>query len=261
LVRHLLSLLIAALLLLSLGRAVEAQPQTAAPSPPAPAGYDEAIDRAFEEFALGNYPEARAHFLAAHRLFPNARTLRALGMVDFEEKRYRAAIIDLEQALASTVRSLTPEQQSHVQNLIEQARNYVARYRFELAPREAALVVDGEAVPPEQREQLWLDVGEHVVDVRAEGYRDQRTRLLVSGQRDETVRLALLPYRPVERADDGSDRQRRRRRWLWSAAAAVVAGAAAVAVVQFTRDRSPSGREGAITIPAQWTVAAQRMTP
>lgn len=208
-----------------------------------PAGYTVAVDRAFDEFALGNYAEARAHFLIAHRLLPNARTLRALGMVDFEEKRYRAAIEWLEQALVSDVRPLTPEQRAHVEGLISQARDYVARHRFAITPAHAELRIDG--APSDVRDEVWLDVGTHEIEVRAEGHLTQRRRLLVAGRRDEIVRIDLPRE---ESASAGADEQRsRRRRIAWSSAAAlVVAGAATLLVVQLTRapkQREPGGDE------------------
>jgi tetratricopeptide (TPR) repeat protein len=225
--------LIAALSIMIAAAPVAAEAET-------PPGYTTAVDRAFDEFALGNYAEARTHFLTAHRLLPNARTLRALGMVDFEEKRYRAAIDWLDQALASQVRPLTPEQRAHVGGLIAQARDYVARYRFVITPPHAKLLIDGAV--SDLREELWLDVGTHELEVRAEGHLTQRRHLLVTGQRDQTVRIDLS----AEQAASGANELRtKRRRIAWSSAAALlVAGVATALVVQLTREpkqREPSG--------------------
>lgn len=49
-----------------------------------PAGYRDAIDTALQEMGLGNYEEAREQFARAHALSPNARTLRGLGISEFE---------------------------------------------------------------------------------------------------------------------------------------------------------------------------------
>lgn len=251
--------LLHSLLALALVAALAA-PALAAPTE-APPGYEPAVDAAFEEFALGNYAEARAQFLRAHALFPNARTLRALGMVDFEEKRYHAALGHLRGALASGVRPLTSEQRKHVQQLVQQAERYVARYRFVVTPEEAGLWVDGAAIEGAQRAELWLDVGEHVIDARAAGYRDQRRRLLVSGQSHETIALVLTPEAARDRSD-GSARMLSRgwRIALWTTSALVLAGASALAIVRLTREpeeRAPSRgtEDDVIWLPARSPLA------
>ena len=57
-----------------------------------PRGYDEAVETALAEFEAGNYAEARSQLFKAHSIFPNARTLRALGKAEYELKNYREAI-------------------------------------------------------------------------------------------------------------------------------------------------------------------------
>jgi hypothetical protein len=53
------------------------EPETSVDSEPA--GYGEAIDGAVREHELGHFVEARELLLRAHKLYPNARTLRVLG--------------------------------------------------------------------------------------------------------------------------------------------------------------------------------------
>ncbi|HEX6239538.1 MAG TPA: hypothetical protein VFZ61_01540, partial [Polyangiales bacterium] len=62
--------------------AASATAQSAAKS--GPPGYADAIEQALSELEAANYPEAREEFQRAHAIYPNARTLRGLGMVEFE---------------------------------------------------------------------------------------------------------------------------------------------------------------------------------
>jgi tetratricopeptide (TPR) repeat protein len=73
----------------------------------APSEYERMVGLAFREYELGNYAEARAGFLEAHRLSPSARTYRALGMVEYELKNYGDAIERLRQALSCVRPSTT----------------------------------------------------------------------------------------------------------------------------------------------------------
>src|SRR5688572_888187 len=54
--------------------------------------YKRAVEEALKEYGLGHFEEARSLFRRAHGIYPNARTLRGLGMVEFELRHYvRAA--------------------------------------------------------------------------------------------------------------------------------------------------------------------------
>jgi hypothetical protein len=73
------------------------------------AEYRELIRKALEEYELGNWAEAKLFFSDAHRLFPNARTLRGLGLVAYSLRDYVSATDQLVQSLSSNVRPLTKE--------------------------------------------------------------------------------------------------------------------------------------------------------
>jgi tetratricopeptide (TPR) repeat protein len=203
--------------------------------------YDGLIREALSEFNALNYAEARALFERAHALKPNARTLRGLGITAFELKRYVQALHDLEAALEETRNPLTEKQRRDVQDLIVKARRFVGKIKLELAPEGATVLLDGRA---STSTALVLDLGEHQLSVRAEGYREQELKLVIDGgedttQRVELVRLDLSPQNavasamqddrataakpePVDRASSGSVFGKW---WFWTVAGVVVAGA------------------------------------
>jgi hypothetical protein len=194
--RHILFAL--SLSLISLGMlSGTARAQEAAP----PAGYDPLIDSAVAEFAAGRWQEARALFLEAHALFPNARTLRGIGMTSYELRDYPEAMRTLEAALASTQRPLTEEQRAQVRTLLDQARAFIGRFVVPAAPAGARIYVDDARVDidptwPAEPAPIVLGVGEHTVEIRGE-HGVASARILVRGRTDEPLDIDLAPLTPA----------------------------------------------------------------
>ena len=116
-----------------------------------PKGYRAAIDEALSEYQALNFEEARALFAKAHALFPNARTLRGLGMVEFERRNYRASADYLTQALASQVRPLEGELRTATEQLLERARGFLGEIRLSVEPTDARVLLDGEPIARRRR--------------------------------------------------------------------------------------------------------------
>ena len=187
-----------------------AQPARSASEPAGdePQAYKAVIKQALQEFDAGNFAEARALFLRAHELAPSARTLRALGLTEFQLRHYVEADKLLEQALQDSRHALTREQRTEVEHMLERARAYVGRYRIQLTPAGATLAVDGQAAALDPGAPLLLDVGEHTLLVRAEGYADEERHLDVRGREDESLSIELHAKAPeapgaTEYAADG----------------------------------------------------------
>jgi hypothetical protein len=202
-----------------------------------PPGYDKAIENALREFDLENYAEARSGFREAHRLFPNARTFRALGMAEFELKNYPAALEYLEQALTCAERPLNASQRADTEQLLTRARGYVGRYQLSLRPPSATLLVDGNAPTLRAGNLLVLPVGEHSLEADADGHRPLRRSLQVVGGEEESLDLVLLPT-PVAAAPEEhrSDTPAPatpvyKKWWLWTTIGVVVAAGVATGVV------------------------------
>jgi hypothetical protein len=141
--------------------------------------YERTIQVALDEFELQNYEEAKARFQRAHQLFPSARTFRALGMVEYELKKYVAAIDYLEQALTCTVRPLGDSHRSHVEHLLNQARGYVVRYWLVVTPPNATVLLDDELLEPRDG-KVTVIIGDHTLSATAPGYEPTRRPLHAS---------------------------------------------------------------------------------
>jgi tetratricopeptide (TPR) repeat protein len=220
-----------------------------------PAGYRTAIGAAIEEFDLNHFTEAREHFARAHALFPNARTLRGLGLCDFELRRYVAAVQYLKEALASDVKQLDGKLRKETEAMLVRAAGYVGTLRVQAQPAEALVSVDGISVTPAPDGSMLLEVGDHVLEVRATGFVTQRRELQVRGGQDERVDIALaaIALQPEEVADaspaahqpvDAPAKPGRKplykQWWLWTAVGVVVVGAAAGTAIALSGDTSTS---------------------
>ncbi|HEX2678032.1 MAG TPA: tetratricopeptide repeat protein [Polyangiales bacterium] len=235
---------------------VHAQARRAAPArSPAPATapaeytppeYQALIDRAVAEYGAHDFPEARALFAQAHEMFPNARTLRGLGMTEFELRNYAESIARLEQALASQVRPLEGTLRAQTEELLARARGFVTRYEIELKPpvQGATFVVDGVPVQLADGHVLTLGVGEHTLLVQAPSYREEKRALSVNGGTQLSLVIELQPQAAPALATSAQPLQPRDSIWssplLWTGVGAVVLGGVIVAVVA-----SSSGGGGA----------------
>jgi len=196
------------------------------------AEYERAIAQAVGEHERGHFEEAREHFRESHALSPSARTLRGLGMVEFELRNYGESVHFLEAALASTVRPLPPDLHAEVSRLLERARAYVGEIHVDVQPGTASVSVDGVSVASGPQASLSLQIGSHVLEFRADGRLPERRLVTVRGRDQINIQVVLNPLErdhplsPFATHEPTRHDSLRRRAWLWTAAGAVVVAAA-----------------------------------
>jgi tetratricopeptide (TPR) repeat protein len=198
-----------------------------------PAGYRSLIEAGLAEYDANNFLEARAIFSKAHALYPNARTLRVLGMTEFELRHYRESAAYLREALSSNVRALDPALRQHTQELLDRTAQFLSRLRLTLQPANARLSVDGEprTLPTDG---LVLQLGEHVLEVSADRYHSDRRTVDIAGGEDKTLVIALRPELTVAQPSPPvlqpmaaeESRPVYASPWLWGGIAVVGAGVA-----------------------------------
>lgn len=225
-----------------------------------PPGYAEAIDQALTELEAANYPEAREEFQRAHSIYPNARTLRGLGMVEFELRNYTRSVEHLEAALSSKEKALDSKLRAETQALLERAQRYIGTVVIELEPPSATLSVDG--IATDVSGPLRLDVGQHTLEAHAPGRATERRLLEVERGARVDLKLSLANLVPdsAERAATGgaaaggatseprSDVQPVYKKWwLWTTLAIVVVGGATTAAIILTRDERTTAATGTNT--------------
>lgn len=220
------------------------QPIVVLEEPDEPSGYRATISEAVREYNAHNFAESHALFAKAHAAYPNARTLRGLGMVEFELKRYRECIEHLQQALDSEVKSLDEVLRRRAEELLSRARNFVASVHIEVEPAAAQVVIDGEPASSANAADLLLRVGDHVLEFRAPGHFAERRELQLSGGELKQLRVVLtrqvdFTQQPAIRPEPPERKRLFKNVWLWSGVAAVVTGSA-VALSLALRDHSPT---------------------
>jgi tetratricopeptide (TPR) repeat protein len=151
--------------------------------------YNRLIREGLVEYEQRNWPEALTLFERAHAVQPNARTLRAIGNVAFEMRKYTKSIDALRASLSDSRKPLTQTERVEVENTVERALRYVATLRVTVKPANATLLLDG--APIAQRE-LTLDMGEYRLGARAPGYKDSEVKLNLSGGQTRDLAIDLV---------------------------------------------------------------------
>jgi hypothetical protein len=205
-----------------------ARAQESGTDPAEPPEYAALIDGALAEFQASRWAQARALFERAHASFPNARTLRGIGMASYEMADYPAAIVALEAALGSAVRPLTDEQRTQVTTLLERARALVGWFTVPAAAADVRLSVDDVSTRPQgdwpsSPARLALSVGTHEIVLRDRDGRTARTRITVRGGEDTTLDIV-----PPGAGTEGGSNEGDPAPWIVSGVGAAVAIAGAI---------------------------------
>jgi len=119
-----LSLLLLVLPCIPLARA-KAQDVGPAAGQEAPA-YRVAVERAVAAYGASDFAVARQQFERAHQVYPNARTLRGLGMAELALHDAASAVQHLEQALGSRVLPLEGSLRAAAEQTLREARQQLA---------------------------------------------------------------------------------------------------------------------------------------
>lgn len=155
------------------------------------AQYRDLVEKALQEYALGHWPEARVFFGDAHQIWPNARTLRGLGMTCYEGRSYVEAIGFLEQALDSKTQPLTQKLAAEAQGILSQAKRFVSSAYIGTSPERTELNLDDQPVRMRPDGAVLLDPGEHILQVSSPGYKTERRTLHAEAGRELHVQVDL----------------------------------------------------------------------
>jgi hypothetical protein len=217
----------------------------------APQGYQQAIAQALSELEASNFPEALEEFRRAHALFPNARTLRGLGMVEFELRNYAECVQLLQESLASAVKPLDAKLRADTETLLARARRYLGEVRVETDPSSATLIVDGSIVPVGKHGAILLEVGEHTLEVQSPGHAPATRVVQVRGGTRHELHISLSARGPRAVDARGSTastgtsevQPTYKKWWLWTAVAVVAVGGATAAALLISRDHDKGTSE------------------
>jgi len=160
---------------------------------PVDPAYQSVIAEAVGEFGAGHWAEARALFKRAHKMSPNARTLRGMGMCAYELRMYVPALRELQGALQERRRPLSGDQRTQVGALIGHAANFVGRYRVSVTPADASVTLDGKPAQFDPGNLLFLELGEHAIVATKGGYESATQKVRVEGAENSELHIELMP--------------------------------------------------------------------
>lgn len=143
----------------------------------------EELEQADRALQAGSLAQARVLYSRAHHQQPSAYALRGLGLVEFELRKYPASLLRLQEALDCKQRPLDPETRRMTEATVRRIRAVVGEYILDIRPWPAGVViwVDGMDAELHDATHLLLSRGEHMVQVRAPGFREGRQMLRVQG--------------------------------------------------------------------------------
>lgn len=153
--------------------------------------YRKLIKEGLAEYDARNFQEARSFFQRAHRINPNARTFRGIGMASFELRDYVMAVHNLTAALKDPRKPLSPEQVKHAQDLLERSRLFVDVYRMTVTPKIARVLIDGRVPEFEDDGTLILGFGLHALEASAPGYAIRSLPINVRGGERKDLSITL----------------------------------------------------------------------
>lgn len=155
--------------------------------------YRELVKEAVREFDAANWAEAFGLFKRAHEIEPNARALRGMGMASYEMRDYVQAIGHLQTAMEDRHRPLTASQREEAERIIARAQNFVARYRIEVEPQRATVLIDGKEVAHGDAHDVVLNSGMREIVVEAEGFEALQRTINAEPGESRQIRLVLAP--------------------------------------------------------------------
>jgi hypothetical protein len=196
--------------------------------------YYSLIGQALAEHEAQHYAEARALFLRAHAVYSNARTLRGIGMMEFELRNYAESIKMLEAALASQVNPLEGALREATRELLARARSFVVPVMLTIEPvvTQLRVQIDGMPVAWTAGRTLELAVGEHTIEISAPGYPAVSRALSAKGGALERISVQLRPVAGARPAPASATQAMPGREvssiwsspWLWLGVSTALAG-------------------------------------
>lgn len=212
--------------------------------------YKELVKEGMLKYTRGFWPEARAYFLKAHQLAPNARTLRGLALVSYDSRHYVDAIDFAEQSLAHSVHPVADKMAEDLKQLVSQAQNLIGHAQLVTTPSAAELRVDGALVARRADGSIWLDPGEHELSVSAPGYFAETRRLHAEAERPVRVEIvlkssAVTPVQVAVRPAQAHSQERSALPWVVVGISGAVAAAGGVMLA--LDQSSTDGKSSALT--------------
>ncbi len=148
-----------------------------------------------------DYINALTRFEESYRLYPNGTSLINIAMCLKELDRYVKSITAFERFLDEYGPTADPDRKEKAAAAIAEMEKLIGSLHITGAPDGAEIVVDGRSrgqMPLE--EPLALDPGEHMVELKRDGYDSLNTSVSIASGEQTAVEAALVPIEPMNRS-------------------------------------------------------------
>lgn len=140
---------------------------------------------------------ALVEFEKAYELVPDYRVLYNLALVAIQIGQFAKARTSFEDYLREGGENVLPERRRDVERDLEVLRARTALLRVETIPPGTTVTVDDVPVGDSPIEEaLILDVGQHRVAFRKDGYEQKAERVTLAGGEERTIRAELKVVAP-----------------------------------------------------------------
>ena len=188
-------------LLLCAAYSIPAVSQPRPASPPAttaPAGSPaEEADTLYREALVlakaGEWPKAYQKLLHAFQIKKSFDIATNLGAVEYNLGKFTDAAEHLRYGLSIFPPNAKPELKKASEEVYAKARAQVSTVQLVVSPADADVKIDGRAIPPDQRAEVFVQPGEIVVEGGAKGYEPFRENWNALKNWTMHVRVTLKP--------------------------------------------------------------------
>jgi hypothetical protein len=156
------------------------------------------FSKGVELFKKGDNEGALVEFKAAYNAQPHFKVRYNIGMTLYNLNRYVEAEEELKAYITEGGDDVPQDKKTTVQSILYEIASYIGSVSLNCDVDGAQVFVDGEYVATLPLSQPFkLDVGEHIIEVKAEGYSDYSEKVSMPGAKDITVHAELSATEPA----------------------------------------------------------------
>jgi hypothetical protein len=159
------------------------------------------FDKGVALFKTEDFEGALVEFRAAYKAQPHYAVRYNVGITLYKLHRYGQAAHELQVYLIEGEGQIPDDKLAEVNEILAELEARVGSVDVECNVEGASVFVDGEHMDKTPIFfPLQLDVGEHEIEVRAEGYKPFNKKIDVPGGTEQTLEVELVPSAKAEKA-------------------------------------------------------------
>lgn len=151
--------------------------------------------RGVEFIKTENYAAALDEFETSYRLHPKLTVLFNIGMCYKALYRYIESIETFERFLATTTEPIPSQMKQEAREAVHVLKRLVGVLHLSELTSGSIVYVDGKRIPESQLPRLFLNPGNHTLEISKDGFETMRTEIQIASDAELTVRAVLSPIK------------------------------------------------------------------